>query len=214
MLTVKKKLLLVRHGKTDWNAEVRFQGSTDIPLNDYGYQQALKTAARIKNWRGVPIYSSPLKRAMQTAEAISAGTPVIPLDGLTEINFGVWEGARVSDVRKKDQKALDEWHRDGFFSIPEKGETWEQIYERVSKAVDVCLGREEERIIIVAHGGILRAIMINLIKLDPHSAWRLAVYNCSLSGIDICCGVNNLVFLNDTLHLTVESGLNDVPFYY
>jgi alpha-ribazole phosphatase/probable phosphoglycerate mutase len=213
MLTVKKKILLIRHGKTDWNIDVRFQGSTDIPLNDYGYQQALRTAERLKSWQGVPIYSSPLKRAMQTAEAISKGMPVIPLDELTEINFGVWEGALVSDIRKKNKKALDAWHLDGFFSIPENAETWEQIYCRVTEAINVCLEREEERIMIVAHGGILRAIMINLLKFDPHSAWRLAVHNCSISGIDICRGVNNLVFLNDTLHLYTEQDYN-VPFYY
>jgi alpha-ribazole phosphatase/probable phosphoglycerate mutase len=213
MLTVKKKILLIRHGKTDWNAEVRFQGSTDIPLNDNGYQQALKTAARLKSWHGVPIYSSPLKRAMQTAEVISAGTPIVPLDGLTEIFFGEWEGAQVSDIRKKDKIALDAWHRDGFFSLPKNAETWEQIYDRVTQAVKICLLHEDERIIIVAHGGILRAIMISLLQLDPHSAWRLAVHNCSISGIDICRGVNNLVFLNDTLHLNTESDYN-VPFYY
>jgi len=213
MLTVRKRILLIRHGKTDWNADVRFQGSTDIPLNDYGYRQAQKTAARIKSWQGAPVYSSPLKRAMQTAEVISGGVPVIPLNGLTEINFGEWEGARVSDIRKHDQKALDAWHLDGFFAIPKNAETWDQIHKRVREAIDVCLNSEEERIIIVAHGGILRAIMIDLLKFDPHSAWRLAVYNCSISGIDICRGVNNLVFLNDTLHLNSESDSN-VPFYY
>ena len=212
MLTLKKKLLLIRHGKTDWNIEVRFQGLTDIPLNDYGHQQAAKTAARLKNWREAKVYSSPLKRAMQTAEAI-AGSPVIPLDGLTEISFGDWEGAHVSEIRKKDKKALDDWHRDGFFSIPPNAEPWEQIYKRVSEAVDVCIAGEDERIIIVAHGGILRAAMVHLAKLDPHSVWRLAVYNCSITGIDICRGVNNLVFLNDTLHLDAESGY-DAPFYY
>jgi len=214
MLAVKKKLLLIRHGKTDWNVEARFQGTTDIPLNDYGYRQALKTAARIKSWQGAPIFSSPLKRAMQTAEAISAGgRSVISLDDLTEINFGVWEGERVSDIKNKDEKALAEWHRDGFFSIPEKAEPWEQVYKRVSLAVDICLSGEDERIIIIGHGGILRAIMVNLLQLDPHSVWRLAVYNCSISGIDICHGVNNLIFLNDTLHLGMDEGCN-VPFSY
>ena len=213
MLTVKKKILLIRHGKTDWNVEVRFQGLTDIPLNDYGYQQASKTAARLKSWQGAAIYSSPLKRAMQTAEAISGGAPVIPLNGLTEISFGDWEGSLVSDIRMKDKEALEAWHQDGFFAIPQNAETWESIYSRVSKAVNVCLESEKERIMIIAHGGILRAIMINLLQLDPHSAWRLAVYNCSISAIDICRGVNNLVFLNDTLHLNMESGC-DVPFNY
>jgi alpha-ribazole phosphatase/probable phosphoglycerate mutase len=213
MLTVKKKLLLIRHGKTNWNADVRFQGSTDIPLNDYGYKQAQKTAARLTNWQGALVYSSPLKRAMQTAEVISGVNSVIPLDGLTEINFGEWEGALVSDIRKKDQKALDAWHQDGFFAIPKNAETWDQIHKRVKGAIDVCLNGEGERLIVVAHGGILRAIMTDLLQLNPHSAWRLAVYNCSISGIDICRGVNNLVFLNDTLHLNTESGYN-VPFYY
>jgi len=212
MLKVKKKLLLIRHGRTDWNVEARFQGSTDVPLNDHGYQQAVKTATRLQNWRAALVYSSPLKRALQTAETISA-RPIIPLNGLTEMNFGDWEGARVSDIRTKDAHALAEWHRDGFFSIPKNGETWEQIYKRVSQAVEICLSGEEERVIIVAHGGILRAAMINLMNLDPHSAWRLAVYNCSISGIDICRGVNNLVFLNDTLHLAAEEGCY-VPFCY
>ena len=213
MLTVKKKMLLIRHGKTNWNVEARFQGTTDIPLNSEGYEQALKTAERLNSWQGAAIYSSPLRRAMQTAELIAGDTPIIQLEGLTEINFGVWEGALVSDIRKNNKEALDAWHRDGFFSIPENAETWEQIYSRVCKAVNICLQREDERIIIVAHGGIIRALMIDLLQLDPHSAWRLAVYNCSISAIDICRGVNNLVFLNDTLHLNAGKNSN-VPFYY
>lgn len=211
MLTVKKKILLIRHGKTDWNIDVRFQGTTDIPLNEYGLEQARKTAERLEDWRDALVVSSPLTRAMQTAEAISKNG-VTPLDGFSEICFGVWEGALVSDIRQSDKEALDAWHRDGFFCVPEGAEKWDEVYARVGGAVDFCLAQESDRIVIVAHGGIVRAIMVKLIGLDPHIAWRLAVYNCSISAIDICTGVNNLVILNDTLHLM--KGASNVPFNY
>lgn len=211
MLTVKKKFLLIRHGKTDWNVDVRFQGTTDIPLNDYGLEQARKTAERIENWRGAFTVSSPLKRAMQTAEVISKNK-VMPIDGFSEICFGKWEGALVSDICRQDKQALDAWHLDGFFNIPEGAEPWKSVFARVSSAVDFCLEQDEDRMIIVAHGGILRAIMVKLIGIDPHIAWRLGVYNCSLTGIDICTGVNNIVFLNDTLHFTKSAA--NVPFKF
>lgn len=213
MLTVKKKILLVRHGKTDWNVDVRFQGKTDIPLNEYGLEQARKTGVRLSAWRDALVVSSPLTRAMQTAGEIArTNKTIVPLDGLSEICFGPWEGAFVSDIRKSDKEALDDWHRDGFFNIPDGAETWDEVRSRVSAAVKFCLDSDEDRIIIVAHGGIIRAIMVDLVGIDPHIAWRLAVYNCSISAIDVCMGVNNLVILNDTLHLA--KGAVNVPFNY
>lgn len=218
MFTIKKKIVLVRHGKTDWNTSARFQGHTDIPLNDYGIEQAKKTALRLKNWDAQLIVTSPLSRAMDTAKAIAgeqkcALTPV-PMSGLSEVYFGDWEGARVADIEKQDKPALDAWHRDGFFCIPNGAETWDNIYSRVHKVTEHCVNTPEERIIVVAHGGILRAVMVDLVKIDPHIAWHLSLYNCSVSGIEICTGMNNLVFLNDVLHLDDDVDPSTLPFSF
>ena len=142
-------LLLARHGETEWNRELRIQGSSDIELNALGRQQALELAEELA---GIPldaIYSSDLIRARATAEAVAAthGLEVREDPRLRERSFGSWEGLTRDDI-----SALPEGsHHDG--------ETDDEVRERVLEAVQaIADAHPGEQVLVVSHGGALNAL--------------------------------------------------------
>lgn len=165
---MKKKLYLFRHGETDWNTCQKMQGQADIPLNSTGIKQAKKCAEFLKD-KGIEIiYSSPLSRAIKTAEALSNITGVkIKLDeNLKEMNFGDYDGSKIDDAiatigentfykfRDSKNELLD-------MSYP-NGETKRQVRDRFLKAIlNICKNEEKNVIGISAHGRILREFLFN-----------------------------------------------------
>ena len=194
-----KKILLVRHGRTEWNDEHRFQGQTDVPLNEAGLVQARKTASRLAKWPMDAVYVSPLVRARETAAAIAAPhrkDPIV-LDELAEVGFGVWEGLYFNTLGQE----MKEWLRDPFFLMPEGAETWESLRLRAHRVKDILFSSAYERVVAVTHGAIMRGLFVALLGLDPHTAWNIRVSNCSLCGIELRKGQASLAFSNDDLHL-------------
>ena len=106
------RLILVRHGETDWVREGRYQGSTDVPLNECGIRQAEALATVIKKERPVAIYSSGLTRALETAKLIAkvCRRRVTLDDRLNEVSFGRWEGAKHHEIRVTFPKASHNWY--------------------------------------------------------------------------------------------------------
>ena len=137
----------LRHGQTDWNLERRFQGQIDIPLNAYGLLQAENAAHLLRNEPIAAICSSPLQRALRTAEVVGErlGLPVTILDGLKEVGFGAWEGAVM------DHSAYAQW-RSGAV-VPENAESVDRFYDRVRAAMAEALNRPGP-VLVVAHGGV------------------------------------------------------------
>ena len=145
-------LALVRHGQTDWNAERRIQGRTDIPLNDTGRAQALLAADNLRDGGWTRIVSSSLGRARETAEIIA---DALGIDGpttypdLVERDYGVGEGTLVPDFHA----------RFGHGAVP-GGETPEQLAARVLEGITrVAADADGEPTIVVAHGGVIRALL-------------------------------------------------------
>jgi broad specificity phosphatase PhoE len=145
-------LALVRHGQTDWNAEKRIQGRTDIPLNDIGRAQALLAADALRDGGFTRIVASPLRRASETAEIIATA---LGLDeprtyaGLVERDYGVGEGTLVSDFHA----------RFGGGPVP-GGETVADLADRAFRALgEVAADAAGEPTIVVAHGGVIRALI-------------------------------------------------------
>ena len=198
-----RNILLVRHGRTDWNDAHRFQGRTDVPLNATGLAQAEKVAARLAPWPVDVVYTSPMTRARETAAAIAVPhgkTPVV-LDNLTEVNFGAWEGLFFEAIREQNKERLQEWLQNPFFRMPEGAETWDAIRARAEDVKETLLRSPHERVIMVSHGGILRALLVVFLGLDPRTVWNVRTSNCGLSGIEIRRDQSSLAFSNDTLHL-------------
>ena len=201
----------MRHGRTDWNDSHRFQGRTDIPLNATGLAQAEKAAARLKAWSIDVIYTSPMTRARETAAAIGAvhGKSPVVLEDLAEVNFGAWEGLFFEDIREKDGERLQEWLRNPFFCMPENAETWDSIRVRAERAKETILCSSGERVVVVSHGGVIRALFAVLLGFDPRTVWNIKTSNCGLSGIEVRKDQTSLAFSNDVLHL--DKNLEGIP---
>ena len=159
----------VRHGETEWNAERRLQGQLDVPLNDAGRRQSAQCGSTLRGliaaWRRAPaefaFVSSPLSRARETME-ILRGVLGLPREGYTieprlaELSFGRWEGLTFPEVRALDGSALAVREHDKWNFVTPEGESYAQLLVRVREWHAGVAGN----IIVAAHGGVARALMV------------------------------------------------------
>jgi len=151
-------ILLARHGETDWNREGRFQGHADPPLNRTGRAQAVDLSVALMAEQLAAVYSSPLRRALETAEVLAAshGLEPVPVDDLREVDVGSWSGLTRAEVEERFPAQFARWldYGQGW----EDGETYEEMGRR---AVDALLllaaAHDGERVLAVTHGGPIRA---------------------------------------------------------
>jgi broad specificity phosphatase PhoE len=151
-------ILLARHGETDWNREGRFQGHADPPLNDTGRAQADELAARLAGIDFVAIYSSPLRRALETAQVVAAVRSLepVPVEALREVDVGSWQGLTRAEIETRFPEQFADWldYRQGW----DDGETHDEMGRRVVAALlELAALHEGERILAVTHGGPIRA---------------------------------------------------------
>lgn len=149
------QLCLVRHGQTDWNLEGRYQGQSDVPLNENGFVQAMQLAEQLKGETFAAIYSSDLLRARQTAQPVAKmlGMPVQIEPRLREINQGEWEGVLVEDIRARYAELWSQRTVDPASVRPPGGETVGEVAARVYAALDdIARLFPTERALIVSHG--------------------------------------------------------------
>lgn len=152
-------ILLARHGETDWNRANRFQGHADPPLNPAGREQARALAEALADEPLGAVYTSPLRRAAETAEIVAAahGLQADPVDGLREVDVGSWEGLTRCDLEQRQPEQFRRWlieHEQGW----EDGETYEEMGRRAVAALLVLAERHHgERILAITHGGPIRA---------------------------------------------------------
>ena len=197
-----KKILLLRHGETDWNIELRFQGRRDIPLNRQGEEQARRVSQRVRMWSPEIVLSSPLQRALKTAAVVSGwGEEQIKLDSdLSEISFGAWEGCSTREL--KEQGELFFFFSQKPFSVPvPDAEPENEIMARVQRVIKRLILLPQERILVVSHGGILRALLSVALNISFQSAWMFfRLSNCSLSGLEYDGERFILAFYNDHIN--------------
>ena len=151
-------ILLARHGETDWNREGRFQGHADPPLNATGRVQAAGLAAELKAVGLAAVYSSPLRRAMETAQAVVAehGLDPVEVDALREVDVGSWQGLTRVEIETQFPEQFARWldYDQGW----EDGESYEEMGRRaVAALLQLALAHEGERVLAVTHGGPIRA---------------------------------------------------------
>jgi len=206
-----KKILLLRHGETDWNAQLRFQGSKDIPLNTNGEDQARCVSHRISAWLPEVVYSSPLQRALKTAQ-LTAGHSfgkINIIEDLCEINFGIWEGKTIADLKEQGE-LFNKWAQEPFSLAVPEAETERQILTRVERVLEIIIESPKERILIVSHGGTLRALLSAALDIPFRSAWRnFRMSNCSLTGLEFTGQKFILAFYNDHITNDDHTALTD-----
>lgn len=165
-----KRVLIVRHGETDYNATRRYQGYLDIPLNTIGQEQAQKLGVYLKDggWELDAIYSSDLKRAYGTAQEIATvlGMDVVNEVRLREINVGIFQGKTREEIQAQHPEEWAQWRTDDGFVAP-NGESRLQLRARAYEAwQEVTEQDDASTIMLVAHGGTIRQLMEQLIPAD------------------------------------------------
>lgn len=179
-------VVLLRHGRTAWNQELRWQGQTDIPLDEVGLQQAAAAAEVLAELEIAKIVSSPLQRARVTAQLLSdrRGVPVEVDPRLRETDGGLWEGMTQAEIRAQYNDELIAWFGDAAAPAGINGETRHQIAARFHAAVEHHVV-PNETIVIATHGGVARAGILSLLNLPLDNVGVFKVlYNCGWAVLD------------------------------
>jgi len=185
-----KRLLVVRHGHVEGMSPERFRGRRDVDLSDLGTRQAHATAQGIAaRWHPVAIYSSPLRRCLQTAAAIAAacgGLPVAVLEDLNDVHYGDWEWHTHEEVRARWPELFECW-----FAAPQlvrfpQGESLQDLVARTANVLRFVRARPaDETIVVVGHSGCNRALLLQALDQPLSAYWRLAQDPCSVSEIEL-----------------------------
>ena len=175
---------MARHGETDWNRESRFQGHADTTLNESGREQARALAERLADARVGAIYASPLSRALETAEIVGRrlGLEVDTVDALREVDVGSWSGLTRFEIEERDPVAFRRWL--DFDHGWDDGESYEELGARVLAALrEIAAHHPQERVLVVTHGGPMRAAMASAAAVSYADARRIAkpIGNCDIA---------------------------------
>jgi broad specificity phosphatase PhoE len=198
-------LLLVRHGQSTWNSEHRIQGQLDPPLSEEGRRQAERVGRRLAGRRLAGFYSSDLKRAFETAQAIglATGLEAEPTPGLREIYLGEWEGLRSDEVAERFPEAWATWSKwGGDWDIVPGGEGADLFGKRVAAAVDAILQRHSHGdVLVVTHGGVIQMTLNRIVGRASRGLFPFKIQNASITVIEKRgCGLI-IGGVNDTSHL-------------
>lgn len=203
------KLILIRHGETDWNRERRIQGHTDILLNERGRAQARCIAERLSISGICAVYSSPLARALYTGEAIakSNSCPVYTRNGLMEIQFGKWEGRTGAEIADTYPERWGNWGLDPAVPLAEGAESLLKVQSRAVQVVEELLKNHgsSDTVCIATHAMPVKTIISYYIGIPAASLINLSIDNCGYNALRFRGdGSAQLLVLNDTGHLVRE----------
>lgn len=199
------RIVLVRHGQTEWNRRERFRGRADVPLNEAGLEQAEATGRRVaEEFQLEAVYASPLTRAMRTAEALGRpfGLPAVAHAPLVDIHYGQWEGLSPEEVRSRWPDLASAWYESPEEARIPGGEDLHQVRVRAMGAVsDLAARHRGQTIALVSHTVVNRLILLGVLGLGNHRFWRLRQDTCAVNLFEAEGSDYTLVRLNDTCHL-------------
>jgi broad specificity phosphatase PhoE len=202
---------LVRHGESEWNAQNRLCGRSDVPLSEVGRRQATSVAERLKATPFEAFYSSPLLRAFETARLISESVGLEPVRDprLVELDYGQWEGMTLAKVIEGNPEAFGAWDADPAQLAPPGGETGLEAQQRVVSFLDFAAAKHPQGHVLVAfHKTVCRLAICYALGIAPSEyRRRLVLHNAALSIIQPRSDGWRLVTFNDTSHLaTCQQG--------
>ena len=198
------KLILVRHGETDWNAQGRCQGFSDMELSDRGKDQVELLALSLKDEPLDAVYSSDLKRAVETAEVIAGyhGVSVETDKNLREMNQGELEGLTFVDIRERYAELLSDWT-----ASPEKvripdGESLKEVQERAWGSIQgIYKSHLDETVVVVSHNLTIITLLCKFMGIGLSEFRRFKIHASSKSVVAFIDGRFDVKLLNDTAHL-------------
>ena len=195
-----KRILLIRHGETDWNRTGRYQGHSDTDLNAKGRLQARKLCRRLAGERIDAVYASDRKRTINSARMIFSAHTVKTRSGLREISFGIFEGLTYKEIMKKYPELHTKWAADPFGVKIPRGEMPAAFKRRVLRAFKEIAHRAVRgTVAIVTHGGVINVLVDEL--LGGGTRQDFVPGHTSLTMIEFVKGKARAVLLNDAAHL-------------
>lgn len=198
------RLIVVRHGETEWNAQKRTQGTTDTKLTAHGEQQAKLLSHRILKMQVDKIVSSPLQRALETAKIIAQTNhqPITIDHDLIEIRFGEWEGLTFDEIGELYPHEFSVWSKTPHLSMIPQAESVSEVIFRVdSFLARMQLNYKDETVAAVTHSLPSKLIVARSIGLSIGNIHSLRIDNASLTVIDFYSDRQVLRLMNDTVHL-------------
>lgn len=201
------EVIIVRHPQTVANAEGRFVGSSESEITDHGREQIMTLTAMMDDLRPSAVFTSPLKRALVTAQAIVAcGIPVTVLDDLKEIDFGRAEGLTYAEITALGMKidylingtagakSASDLDGPGEGPVAPGGETWTAFQTRVIRAAQT-IENAGSRVAVVTHGGVFRTLLAHWMGVPMEASWRFSLPNATVATLRIVDGAGVLTSL-------------------
>jgi len=197
------ELILARHGETAWNVEKVFRGRADVDLNRVGLKQAELLGKYLSNWELEAIYSSPLRRALDTANMVARYQKVAVrvAEGLTDFDYGEWQSVPEQEVKKLYPALLNEWHSNPHKVRTPGGESLEDVRRRVVELINDILPRHRGNVLLVSHRVVIKVLICYLLGLDNSHFWNISQDVAGITIFNYADGRFVLTKHNETSHL-------------
>ena len=197
------EIVLVRHGETEWNVEEIFRGRIDVELNETGIKQAQLLAEYLRDVNVEAVYSSPLRRALRTAEII-AGSQQLEVKvapALIDFDYGEWQGLPHQEVKEKYKELYIKWiHQPGKVKMT-AGESLNDVRERAIGLIDEVVDKQQGTVVLVAHRVVNKVLICALLGLDNSHFWNIRQDTCGITTFTYENGRFILTRHNDTSYL-------------
>lgn len=195
------RLLIIRHGSTDWNVKQRYCGFVDVVLNRKGVAQARRLKGRLKNEAVHKVYSSDRKRALQTAGIVFRGYDIRKVPDLCEMRFGIFEGLTYKQILRKFPAIYKKWIASPFRVTIPSGESLNTLKKRVVKAFNKIISKHPgQAVAVVCHGGSISAFLNHIRK--EKDFWSRIPESASLTIVESEKNNFRIKLFNDTSHLS------------
>ena len=206
------RIILVRHGETDWNKQEIFRGRIDINLNQNGIRQAQAIGEELKEQKLDAVYSSPLSRAKLTAQTIADSPPApacggshlrVNVDpGFIDLNYGKWQGVSHEDVKAQYPELYALWQKQPQLVRFPDGECLDDVRHRAMNALEQIISRHQnDTVVIVAHRVVNKVMLCAVLGLDTSHFWLIRQDTCCINIFEDSPTGYVLFHLNDTCHL-------------
>ena len=199
------RLFLIRHGQTLLNEEERYQGDKDINLTLLGIRQAKLAARYLSKVNISKIYTSPLKRALDTANIVkkSKDSGIAIRDNLREISFGKWEGMKFDKINEEFHDDYQSWLKDPYNNSPTGGESFKDVQQRAVTEINNIINENEDKsnVAVITHGGVILSLLIYWLEM-PVSRWGSIIQGeCAINVVVVHKGFPYILSINYTGHL-------------
>ena len=209
------KVILIRHGETDWNKEQVFRGRIDIALNEVGLAQARAVRSSLKDVQIDRIYSSPLGRAFETGRVLleNRACEIETADGFTDIDFGRWQGIAHQKVKEEYKDFYETWLAKPHMTTFPGGESLEQVQRRSMGALEkIIKNHPGGTLAVVSHRVVNKVLLCTILGLELSRFWQIRQDTCAVNRFEYRDQNFYLTLLNDTCHLKKVKGASMVDF--